>query len=156
MAAPAGGGGGAAGGGCLNVERDPRDTAISLLLSHFHAESAGWTASLQSILRVIEVERAVLPEFLRLLGLVHEVVVYEDLVADPAGGARRCLDRMGLPMADGVTRPEHNRRAVLTLSHAQVRQPINDRSIGRWRNYAWAFDEQWDALAERHEKGRRG
>lgn len=85
-----------------------------------------------------------MPEFLRSLGLAHEHVVYEELLAEPAAGARRCLDRMGLPMADGVTRPEHNPRSVLTLSHAQVRQPINDRSIGRWRNYAWAFDDRWE------------
>lgn len=70
-------------------------------------------------------------------------------MADPAAAAGRCLDRMGLPMAEAVVHPERNRRAVLTLSHAQVRQPINSRGVGRWRNYAWPFDDGWNNLAER-------
>jgi hypothetical protein len=28
-----------------------------------------------------------------------------------------------------------------------VRRSINRSSIGRWRNYAFAFDGSWDALA---------
>lgn len=139
---------------CLNVERDPRDTAISLFLSHFHGDSNGWTASLESIRRLIEAERSILPEALGTLGIPHEAIVYEDLVADPSGHAQRCLDRMGLPMVDQVTQPERNRRTVLTLSHAQVRRPINSRSIGRWRHYAWAFDDGWNELAARHDARR--
>jgi hypothetical protein len=33
---------------------------------------------------------------------------------------------------------------VLTLSHEQVRKPINRSSIGRWKNYEWAFGAEWD------------
>jgi hypothetical protein len=39
-------------------------------------------------------------------------------------------------------------QTVLTSSHEQVRRPINALSIGRWRNYAFAFDGAWGALAE--------
>jgi hypothetical protein len=42
-----------------------------------------------------------------------------------------------------VLAPEANARSVLTLSHEQVRRPINASSIGRWRNYEWAFDRSW-------------
>jgi hypothetical protein len=141
---------------CLHLTRDPRDAAISLFLSHFHAGSAaGWTASLEGIRRLIEAEREVVPEMLAAVGLPHEHVAFEDLVANPAAEAWRCLDRMGLPMEDAVVHPERNRRPALTLSHAQVRQPINSRGVGRWRNYAWAFDERWHELAERYEATRR-
>jgi hypothetical protein len=43
---------------------------------------------------------------------------------------------------------------VFTLSHEQVRRPINRASIGRWRNYAFAFDASWDELGAAHD-GRR-
>jgi hypothetical protein len=49
-----------------------------------------------------------------------------------------------------VLAPEQNARTVLTLSHEQVRNPINRRSIGRWRNYEWAFDGSWDTLSAAH------
>jgi len=139
---------------CLHVARDPRDTAISLFLSNFHPVSFGWTRSLEDIRRVVEAERSLLPESLAILGIPYEAIVYEDLVADPVGHARRCLERLGLAMADQVVQPERNQRTVLTLSHEQVRNPINARSIGRWRNYAWAFDEGWNELAARHDARR--
>jgi len=139
---------------CLHVARDPRDMAISILLSHFHPYNDGWTASLASIRRAIEAERAILPAMLAHVGLPHESLVYEDLVADPAGHVERCLSRMGLSMDARCLSPEENARAVFTLSHEQVRRPINSSSIGRWRNYEFAFDEAWKPLVEAHDKRR--
>jgi hypothetical protein len=43
---------------CLHVERDPRDTAISMFLSFFNPRWYGWMSSLDSIRRVIDAERA--------------------------------------------------------------------------------------------------
>ncbi|RLS63746.1 MAG: hypothetical protein DWH96_05425 [Planctomycetota bacterium] len=37
-------------------------------------------------------------------------------------------------------------RAVFTLSHEQVRRPINTTLIGRWKNYAFAFDGSWEGM----------
>lgn len=135
----------------FHVARDPRDMAISTLLSFFHPIADGWTANLDSLRRVTQAERSILPHALESLGFSHEQVVYEDLVANPAEHAKRCLDRLGLPMHEAVLQPQHNRRAVFTLSHEQVRHPINATSIGRWANYAWAFDGSWDALVAAHD-----
>jgi tetratricopeptide (TPR) repeat protein len=140
---------------CLHVVRDPRDMAISIHLSYFTPDRDGWTASLESIRRVIEAHESILPEALGTLGLPHETVVYEDLVADPQAHASRCLGLLGLDMEDAVLAPERNARTVFTLSHAQVSAPINASSIGRWRNYEWAFGPEWDALVARHNARRK-
>jgi hypothetical protein len=58
---------------------------------------------------------------------------------------------MGLAMDERVTRPEESARRAVTLSSEQVRRPINRSSIGRWRNYAWAFDASWDAVVAEHD-----
>ena len=128
---------------CLHIERDPRDCAISMFLSHFNPRWYGWMASLPSIQRVMDAHRSVVPEALSALGIPHESMRYESLVDDPTGHAGRCLDLMGLPMDPAVVSPEANPRAVYTLSHEQVRRPINAASIGRWKNYQWAFDSEW-------------
>lgn len=133
----------------LRLVRDPRDAAISMFLSNFHPRTWGATASLDSIRRVVELERAIVPEAMETLGLGHVALRYESLVADPRAEIARCLDLLGLPFDEAVVSPERNERTVLTLSHEQVRRPINASSIGRWRNYAFAFDDRWDALAER-------
>ena len=139
---------------CLSILRDPRDLAISVLLSYFDPRSDGWTASLESIRRVIEAHDALLPEALATLGLAHEAIVYEDLVEDPARHASRCLTLLGLDLDEAVLRPEANPRTAFTLSHAQVRAPIHRGSIGRWRHYEWAFGPEWDPLVARHEARR--
>lgn len=141
---------------CIHMARDPRDMAISIFLSFFNPDTDGWTASLDSIRQVIECEQSVVPQALQRFGLPHESIVYEDMVADPESHARRCLDRMGLAMHEAVLRPHENRRSAITLSHEQVRQPIHAGSIGRWRNYAFAFDGSWDGVVTSHHARRSG
>jgi len=128
---------------CLRIERDARDTAISMFLSNFHPQSFGWTRSLDSIRRVIAAERTLAPRAMQALGIPHEDLRYEELVERPREHMERVLARMGLPMDEATLAPEANSRTVLTLSHEQVRRSINRGSIGRWRNYEWAFDSAW-------------
>jgi hypothetical protein len=128
------------------MTRDPRDQAISIFLSYFHPIADGWTGSLESIRRVIEAERSILPRALEALDLPHESLSLEELVAEPEAHANRCLSRLGLALDSRVLRPEANPRTVFTLSHEQVRRPINRAGLGRSQNYEFAFGAAWDAL----------
>jgi len=139
---------------CINVDRDPRDMATSIFLSYFNPTSYEWTQSFSAIRQMAEWQRKIVPVAFEVLGLSNERIVYEDLVEDPALYAGRCLERMGLPMDERVLSPEQNTKGAFTLSHAQVRQPINRKSIGRWKNYEWAFDSSWDAVVAAHEARR--
>jgi hypothetical protein len=56
-------------------------------------------------------------------------------VTDPEPWSRRMLDFIGLPWDPGCLRFHESSRAVITASRWQVRQTINARSVGRWRNY---------------------
>jgi hypothetical protein len=114
----------------------------------------GWTASLNSIRQLIEAERSIVPGTLEVLEVAHESIFYEDLVDDPSKQAMRCLKRMNLAMDERVLAPENNAKAVYTISHEQVRKPINRSSIGRWKNYEFAFDSSWDPLVAMHESRR--
>lgn len=131
----------------LHIERDPRDCAISMHVSNFHPKSWGFTADLAQIRRVIELERRVVRRAIEVLGLRAVSIRYEELVDHPEREIRRALDVMGLPFDPVVLAPEENSRTVLTLSFEQVRRKINRASIGRWKNYGFAFGREWDALA---------
>jgi len=139
----------------INVDRDPRDMATSIYLSYFNPTSYEWTSSFSAIRQITEYQRRILPLAFKSLGLANERIVYEDLVEDPAHYAGRCLTLMGLEMDDRVLHPEENTKTAATLSHAQVRQPINKKSIGRWKNYEWAFDKSWDKIVADHEARRK-
>jgi len=62
-------------------------------------------------------------------------IQYEEVVADTEGQARRILDYCGLEWDPRVLDFHHTKRPIKTASSAQVRQPIYNSSVARWRNY---------------------
>jgi len=143
------------GAACISVQRDPRDTAVSLFLSYFDTGQIGWNLSFQAIRQVIAAQQRIVPRAFEVLGIAHASIVYEDLVDRPADEAARCLAALGLGMDERVLSPEQNTRTAVTLSSMQVQKPINRSSIGHWRNYAFAFDGAWDRAVTEHESRRR-
>ena len=140
---------------CMHIARDPRDTAVSIYLSNFNVRNFAWAGSFEGIRTVMEAERATSLEALTALGIAHEAIVYEDLVDDPDAHARRVTKLLGLELDPAMLSPEANARTVLTLSHEQVRRPINKASVARWKNYEWAFGAEWDRLVGIHEARRK-
>ncbi len=66
---------------------------------------------------------------------------YEEVVADFETQVRRLLEFCGLGWEEACLRFYESERPVRTPSAEQVRQPIYDRSVGHWRNYAPHLDE---------------
>ena len=67
---------------------------------------------------------------------------YEDLVSDFVPNVQRVFAFMQLPWDEAVLSPArraHEKRFISTPSYSQVIQPINARSIGRWKNYETHF-----------------
>jgi Tfp pilus assembly protein PilF len=67
--------------------------------------------------------------------VTHELR-YESLIADQVGETERLMAAIGLPMDPAQLRFHERPTVSPTPSYAQVREPLNDRSVGRWRNYA--------------------
>ena len=70
-------------------------------------------------------------------GRVHRVI-YERLVDDTEEEIGALLDYLDLPFEDSCLRFHENERAVRSASSEQVRRPINEAGIGRWKPY-----ERW-------------
>jgi len=84
--------------------------------------------------------RAVLPD--RIVD-----VEYEALVADPEREIRALTEAAGLPWDPAVLRFFERAGPVATASAAQVRQPIYQTSVQRWRAYAHHLHPLAEALA---------
>lgn len=67
-------------------------------------------------------------------GVVHSVA-YEDLVTNTEGEARRLLAHCGLEWEDDCLHFYESRQASTTASASQVRQPVYNRSLERWKLY---------------------
>ena len=62
-------------------------------------------------------------------------VTYESLVAEPEAEVRRLLSSLGLPFDEACLRFHETRRAVLTPSSEQVRQPVFSSAVDHWRHF---------------------
>ena len=80
-------------------------------------------------------------------GRVHRLI-HDDLVDDLEGEVGRLLDYIGVQPEANCLRFFETKRAVHTPSSEQVRQPINRKGFGRWRNYEPWLGELKDALGE--------
>ena len=80
-------------------------------------------------------------------GRVHRLI-HDDLVDDLEGQVRRLLDYVGVPFEENCLRFFETKRAVHTPSSEQVRQPINRKGFGRWRQYELWLGEMKKGLGE--------
>lgn len=119
----------------IDARRHPLDCGFSNFKQHFArgqafsydlADIGHYYADYVALMAHID---AVLP------GWVHRVV-HERLVADTEAEVRALLAHCGLPFDPRCLRPHETRRAVRTASAEQVRRPISNDAIGRWRDYA--------------------
>ncbi len=62
-------------------------------------------------------------------------VQYEDLVADLEGQSRRLIEFLDLPWDPACLDFHRTQTTIVTASSWQARQPIYQKSVGRWRNY---------------------
>jgi hypothetical protein len=60
---------------------------------------------------------------------------YEDVVADVEREARRIIAHIGLEWNEACLKFYETERSVKTASLSQVRQPIYNTAIGRWKKY---------------------
>ena len=119
----------------IHLERDARDTCLSIFFQGFTAAHAYATdlADLahyyREYRRLMAHWRATLPA-----GVMLDVP-YELLVAEPEQWIRRMLAHIGLSWDARCLDFHRTERSVLTASAWQVRQPLSKASIGRWRRY---------------------
>ncbi|MEQ1569673.1 MAG: sulfotransferase [Myxococcota bacterium] len=131
------------------VIRDPRDAVLSAYLQDFELNVAmAQCADLQRCAALYE--RAFDRWFAVRDHLPQAIEVrYEDVVADREAALRPVLSLLGLPWDDAVLDHTAAARAhaIGTPSYADVRQPVYDRSVGRWRTFADALAPVLDQLA---------
>lgn len=114
--------------------RDPRDVALSIYSENFSVEST-FATDLADIAAVARAQSRLMAHFRELLDLPVLEFSYESLTASPEGESRRLVDFAGLPWDDACLDFHASTAGVQTPSRWQVRQPVHQRSIERWRRH---------------------
>ena len=120
----------------IHTVRDPVDTCVSCFSNvlafgyEFGYDLAQLGRYYRAYRRLMDHWRAVLPA-----GSMLDVV-YEEVVDDLEGQARRVIEYLGLPWDDRCLDFHQTRRQVGTASNVQVRRPVYRSAVARWRRYA--------------------
>jgi hypothetical protein len=72
---------------------------------------------------------------------------YDELVRSSAAVLAEVLQFMGIGWDDAVLQVDGQNTVVRTASVWQARQPIHQRSVQRWRNYAAEAPDFFDRIA---------
>ena len=120
----------------IHCHRDPRDQLLSCWTLLF-SQNQEYGYDVGELVRYYRAYEALMAHWRATLpaGRMLEVR-YEDLVADPEPQTRRILDHCRLEWDKQVLRFWEAQRPVKSASMFQVREPIYDRSIGRWQPFA--------------------
>ena len=129
----------------LHAVRHPCDVVLSCYMQHFRAPDF---AFLCADLKTLAVGyRRTMDFWYRQLDLLDPTVRevhYERLVAGFETEMHGIIDFLELPWNDRLLEPATHARSkgyISTPSYAQVVQPVNQRSVGRWRAYEKHFAE---------------
>jgi tetratricopeptide (TPR) repeat protein len=121
----------------VHVRRHPLDTGVSNFFQRF-SHGQGFSTRLDwTGMRIRQIADS-MAIWKRALDLPVLDLSYEQLVANPEAQSRRLVAFAGLDWTDACLEPQSLERSVLTASQWQVRQPINQGSVARWRRY-----ERW-------------
>jgi hypothetical protein len=131
----------------IHAMRDPIDTCVSCFATLF-SNGQGHTYDLAELGRYYRHYRALMAHWRSVLppGRIIDVR-YEDLVGDVEGVTRRLLAHCGLAWHPRCLDFHRTHRVVRTASATQVRRPIYQSSVGRWRQYQKFLTPLLDEIA---------
>ena len=117
----------------IHCRRDLRDVAFSCWMTHFL--EIRWASDQQHMASRFRQYQRIMEHWRQVLPVPLLDVDYEETVADPEGVARKLVAWCGLAWEPGCLNFQRAKRPVQTASAIQVRQPIFQTSVGKWRRY---------------------
>lgn len=119
----------------IAVGRHPLDVMVSAMSHDFtHGFNCGYR--LDDAARHYALIDALMGEWRKLPGIAPHQFRYENFVAAQLAETAALMAHVGLAMEPAQLAFHESPRFAPTPSYAQVQDPLNDRSIGRWRHYA--------------------
>jgi tetratricopeptide (TPR) repeat protein len=128
----------------IHCRRDLRDVAVSCWMTDFR--NIRWASHPEHIAGRFQQYRRLMDHWQDVLPVPIHHVEYEETVADLESVARRLLAACAMDWEPACLEFYRTQRPVRTASVAQVRQPIYQRSVARWRNYAPPLGDLFAAL----------
>jgi tetratricopeptide (TPR) repeat protein len=128
--------------------RDNRDTALSCYFQMFAPGAQHFSYDLADCGHRMRLIGRLARHWMTLLPIRMIEVNYEALTGDLEGQSRRLIEFLGLGWEPACMDFHRTERPVATVSYWQVRQPLYQSSVGRWRNYERHLGPLFAALSK--------
>lgn len=129
----------------IHCIRDPMDTCFSCYCQNF-VGNLPYANNLSHLGKYYNLYKKLMQHWKEVLKLPIMEVQYEELVRNPEKLTREMLEFCGLDWDERCLRFYESERIVKTSSYDQVRQPIYEKSIGRWKSYENYLEPLKEAL----------
>jgi tetratricopeptide (TPR) repeat protein len=121
-------------GRIVHCVRDPLDTCFSTYRQSFERENE-FAYRLEDIADYYRFYRLMMEHWQAVLPSRMFDVHYEELVEDQEHITRKLIDHCELPWDDHCLRPHETDREIRSANYWQVRQPVYNSSLSKWRCY---------------------
>ena len=118
----------------IHCERNPVATCLSIYFNYF-SEGNEYSFDLNELRQYYRDYHRLMQHWSTLFDADILQVSYEELVSEQESVTRKMLQHIGLEWEPACLDFHLNRRAVRTASSVQVRQPLYQSSLERWKHY---------------------
>lgn len=130
----------------IHCERDPLDTCLSIF-QHYFSEHHGYASNLEELGQYYRLYQELMTCWHEQLPEPIYRLNYERLTTDTETEVRALLDYCNLPFHSDCLSFHKTERVVNTPSAAQVRRPMYQNAVARWKNYERHLEPLQRALA---------
>jgi len=118
----------------INLKRHPLDTCYAIYKQLF-IDGYPFSYDLEELGRYFIAYYRLMEHWNKVMPGVIHTIAYEELVADVEGESRRLLGFCGLKWQAQCLKFYESKEASTTASTVQVRQPVYQSSVAKWRMY---------------------
>ena len=125
----------------IHCNRDPMDTCYSNFKNSFGANSLGFSYDLKKLGKYYNLYKDLTNFWTNIYTKDIYQFSYEKLVNEKENEVKKLLNFCGLEWDKNCLEPHKNTKSVATASLSQVRSPIYNSSINKWKNYETELGE---------------
>ena len=129
----------------IHAKRDARDVALSCWLTQFGA--IRWACNEDHLRERIRQYQRIMKHWQTVIPDRFIEMRYEDLVANQEEESKRLINYIGLDWDEDCLRFFESDRIIRTASITQVRQPIYNKSVARWKPYEDLISDLFSQMA---------
>ena len=115
--------------------RNPLDNILSMYKAKFTGKGNEYSSSLIDSAKYYKYQFEVMKNYHEKYKNYIYFLSYDRLVSNPETEIKKLIKWLGFEWNDFYLQPHKSQQGFFTASNVQVRSPINDKSVGGWKNY---------------------